>query len=98
MHKIYSVTAFSIEAPYTLRISFDDNTQQTINFFSILHGEMFRPLRDVSLFNQAYLDKEARTIAWPNGADFDPALLHDWYEHESELVERAKKWEMVESK
>lgn len=23
-------------------------------------------------------DPELRTLVWPNGADFDPYVLHDW--------------------
>jgi hypothetical protein len=29
---IYHITEFEIVAPYTWRIKFDDNTEQTINF------------------------------------------------------------------
>ncbi|MDP1675596.1 MAG: DUF2442 domain-containing protein [Bacteroidota bacterium] len=97
MHNFYKIISFSIEAPYTLRILFDDNTQQTINFLPVLYGEVFRPLREISLFNQAYIDKEVHTIVWPNGADFDPSVLHDWEKNENELVERAKKWDVVET-
>ena len=44
-HEIYSVTDFQIVAPYTLRVWFDDGTDQTINFEPILHGRLFGPLR-----------------------------------------------------
>ncbi len=97
MHKFYKIISFSNEAPYTLRISFDDGTQQIINFFPVLYGEMFRPLRDLSLFNQVRIDEEAHTLVWSNGADFDPAVLHDWNKYENEIVERAKKWDVVET-
>jgi hypothetical protein len=97
MHKLYKVISFSNEAPYTLRISFDDNTQRMINFLPVLYGETFRPLRELSLFNQVHIDEEVHTIVWPNGADFDPAVLHDWDEHEKEIVERVKQWKVVET-
>jgi hypothetical protein len=29
---------------------------------------------------------------WPTGADFDPATLHDWPEHESAFKAAAKHW------
>jgi hypothetical protein len=35
------------------------------------------PLRDQALFRQVRLDSEVHTLVWPNGADFDPATLHD---------------------
>jgi hypothetical protein len=33
------------------------------------------------------------TAVWPNGADFDPATLHDWPEHIDALTALARKWE-----
>ena len=79
-HQIYRVTDFAIVAPYTLRVSFDDETQRVINFEPMLSGELFLPLREVAFFNQVQLDREVHTLVWPNGADFDPATLHDWSE------------------
>ena len=77
-HPIYRVMSFKIVAPYTLQVEFDDHTSQTIDFWPILAGELYGPLRDLSLFNKARIDAEVHTIVWPNGADFDPATLHDW--------------------
>ena len=94
-HGIYRITAFNIVGPYTLQVAFDDQTEQTINFQPILSGELYRPLRDLSLFNEVHLDEEVHTLVWPNGADFDPATLHDWPQLKEELIERAKRWELV---
>jgi len=84
-HPIHRVVFFEIRAPYTLRVCFDDNTEQIIDFRPALEGELFGPLRNVSLFNQVRIDPEVHTLVWPNGADFDPATLHDWSEHFPEL-------------
>ena len=94
-HPIYHISGFEIAAPYTLRIDFDDNTEQTINFEPILRGEIYGPLRDLSLFNQVRLDPEIRTLVWPNDADFDPADLHDWPEIEQDFIRHAQRWEAV---
>jgi hypothetical protein len=94
-HGIYRITAFNIVGPYTLQVAFDDQTEQTINFQPILSGELYRPLRDLSLFNEVQLDEEVHTLVWPNGADFDPATLHDWPQLKEALIERAKRWELV---
>jgi len=53
---------------------------------------MYSPLRDLELFNRVYIDQEVFMIVWLNGADFDPAILHDWEKYESELESRAKEW------
>jgi len=76
LHPIYRVISVEIVAPYTLLLRFDDNTQQIINFEPVLAGELYAPLRDLTLFNQVQLDPEVHTIVWPNGADFDPATWH----------------------
>ena len=43
---IYRVVFFEIQAPYTLRVCFDDDTEQVIDFQDTLAGELFGPLRD----------------------------------------------------
>jgi hypothetical protein len=95
-HPICRVAGFEIVAPYVLRLRFDDTTIQTIDFAPVLTGELYAPLRDLTLFNQVRVDLEVCTLVWPNGADFDPATLHDWPRYERELRERARRWEAVE--
>ena len=95
IHPIYHVRSFEIVAPYTLRVQFDDNSSQIIDFQPILAGELYGPLRDLSLFNQVRIDSEVRTLVWPNGADFDPATLHDWPEHVDTWIARARQWALT---
>ncbi len=92
-HPIFRVTDFSILSPYTLEVKFDDATQRVINFQPVLAGELLGPLLDLTLFNQVCLAPEVHTLVWPNGADFDPATLHNWPEYVGALTEQAKKWE-----
>jgi hypothetical protein len=92
-HPIFRVRAFKISGPYTLLVSFDDGTEQTIDFQPILAGELYGPLKDLHLFNQVRIDPEVSTLVWPNGADFDPATLHDWPRHVRFLAARAREWE-----
>lgn len=87
-HPLYDVTAFEPVKLYTLRVHFNDGTQHVIDFEPVLHGEMYAPLRDVSLFNQVRLDPEIRTLVWPNGADFDPYVLHEWPRVAEQLARR----------
>jgi len=95
-HAIHRVRSFEIESPYTLCVRFEDRTEQTINFEPVLAGELYGPLRDLELFNQARIDSDAHTLVWPNGADFDPATLHDWPEYERDFRELARRWTTVQ--
>ena len=92
-HGIYRVESFEIVSPYTLKVRFDDHTEQLIDFEPVLSGELFGPLRDLNLFNQVKIDTEVHTLVWPNGGDFDPATLHDWSEPVDNLAARARQWE-----
>ena len=94
-HPIHRVRSFAIKGPYMLTVLFDDGSEQTIDFRPVLAGELFGPLNDVSLFNQVRLDPEVHTLVWPNGADFDPATLHDWPEHIDAMAARARQWELT---
>ena len=87
MHRVVS---FSIVGPYELDIVFEDGLVRRINFLPILEGELFRPLRDLSVFNGVTIDPQGYTLVWPNGADFDPATLHDWPDIEADFIERAR--------
>ncbi len=96
-HPIYRIRSFEIVSAHTLRIRFDDESERTIDFRPILAGELYGPLRNVELFNQVQIDCEVETLVWPNGADFDPATLHDWPVHEPAFRELAKRWEPVQA-
>ncbi len=94
-HLMCRVQKFEIIAPYTLHVYFDDGTEQVIDFEPILRGELFSPLRDLELFNRVALDVEVYTLVWPNGADFDPAILHEWPNCKAAFIEMASHWESV---
>lgn len=96
-HSIYKVESFEIIGPFLLRVRFDDGTRQEIDFRPVLAGELYGPLQDVRLFNQVRLNSEVHTIEWPNGADFDPATLHDWPEYVDALKEESARWELIEA-
>ena len=92
-HPIYKVRSVRIVGPYTLQVRFDDGTEQTIDFYPVLAGELYSPLREPNIFNQVRIDPEVHTLVWPTGADFDPATLHDWPAYAAALADRARKWE-----
>jgi hypothetical protein len=96
-HPICRVRSVEVVAPHVLRIRFDDDTEQTIDFRPVLAGELYGPLRNLELFNQVGIDPEVETLVWPNGADFDPATLHDWPANEQAFRELARGWEAIEA-
>lgn len=91
-HDLQNITDFVVVGPYTLRIIFDDNTSRTIDFWPMLRGELYGPLRDRALFERVRLDREIGTLVWPNGADFDPATLHDWDVVGEAMIRMAQSW------
>jgi Protein of unknown function (DUF2442) len=97
IYPIYRMVAFQITGPHTLRVKFDDDCELQINFAPMLAGKLYGPLRDVAVFNQVKLDPEVHTLVWPNGADFDPATLHDWPHHVEALTTRAKQREVAQA-
>jgi len=94
-HPIYQVRVVEIVEPDTLRVRFTDDTEQIIYLKPVLAGELYGPLQDLQLFNQVAVDPEVKTLVWPNGADFDPATLHDWPKYRDAFAARAREWERV---
>lgn len=92
-HPIYRVISIKKVAAYTLKLTFDDQTVQTIHFRPVLKGPLYGELNDEHLFDQVVIDPEAHTLVWPNGADFDPTTLHDWPKYETHMKELAKRWQ-----
>jgi hypothetical protein len=96
-HPIYRVVSFEQVGICALRLRFNDGLSRTSDFEPILAGELFDPLRDPKLFAQVQLDPKVHTLVWPSGADFDPATLHDWPEHESAFRSAAERWKVKAS-
>lgn len=93
-HPTFRVTSFELLGAHSLRVVFDDGSEQIIDFSPVLFGEVFGPLRDPVVFAQVRLDPEVHTLVWPTGADFDPATLHDWPHQVGALSALARQWEL----
>jgi Protein of unknown function (DUF2442) len=94
-HPIHRVTSIGLLGGYRLRVGFADGTAREIDLEPVLEGEIYGPLRNPQAFALVEIDPEVHTLVWPNGADFDPAILHDWPEHEAAMRELAKRWAMA---
>lgn len=92
-HEVHRVVRFEKIAPYTLRVEFADCTTQTIDCWPVLKGNMYRPLRDEAVFDQVRIDEEVGTLVWQVGADFDPAILHDWPSRKHDFERLVSQWD-----
>jgi len=90
------VAVISLEPVELIAGSLPRRQRRLVEAWAELHQEelLFQPLSELSRFNQVAIDPEVHTLVWPNGADFDPATLHDWPLHVDELAARARKWEL----
>lgn len=62
---------------YKLYLRFSDGKEGEIDLKDDLWGEVFEPLKDLSMFQSVTIDSELKTITWPNGADFAPEYLYE---------------------
>ena len=62
---------------YRLYLRFEDGAEGIVDLAEHLAFRgVFEPLRDPAYFARVRVDSELGTIAWPNGADLDPYVLH----------------------
>jgi len=61
---------------YRIHLTFNDNSERTVDFSQWLEGPVFEPLKDPEYFGRFFI--EGGTVTWPNGADIAPETL---YEH-----------------
>lgn len=76
--RIPKVTEVVVVAPYGLRLTFDDGVVREVDLAEDLWGSMFEPLKDPEFFARVGVDHG--TVAWPNGLDLDPLVLHGDFE------------------
>jgi hypothetical protein len=91
-HPIYRILECEHVSPYSLRLKFDDGLERVVDLEAILEGRIYGPLRDEGLFSKVQIDPEIQTVTWPNGADFDPAVLHDWPRYREDFIRAANNW------
>ena len=71
------ITGVEHRSGYELRLTFSDGRVGDVDLSDELLGEVFEPLRDVSLFSRVEVDPELGTVVWPNGADLDSDSLYE---------------------
>ncbi len=68
----------------------EDQTEQIIVIEPVLYCEVYGVLREPAFFAHVRLDPEVRMLVWPNGADFDPYVLHEWLSAVGQLAQRLR--------
>ena len=74
---IPKVIAAEYEHDFTVHIRFADGTEGDVDLADELYGEVFEPLKDISVFKTFSVHPEFHTLCWPNGADLAPEFLYD---------------------
>jgi len=82
----WRVRTLSVLPGYRLAVTFQDGISGVADLSGLTSAAglgVFEPLRDQAYFSQARLELGA--VTWPNGADLDPAWMHD-------QIAQAKTW------
>ncbi|MBS1847932.1 MAG: DUF2442 domain-containing protein [Actinobacteria bacterium] len=75
MSDLVRVASVEFLGARVLRVEFSDGLVRELDFAAALPG-IFSTIDNDELFGQALVDETARTVAWPNGLDLDPEVLH----------------------
>jgi hypothetical protein len=74
---IYDITGVRSLGGHRLHLIFADGTEGEVDIAQMIEFRgIFEPLLEVTEFQKVYVDPEAGTIVWPNGADLDPLVLY----------------------
>ena len=74
----WRVKAISVLSEYRLAVTFQDGTNGIVDLSAVSTASeagIYAPLADIRLFEKAYID--LGVVTWPNGADLDPAWMHE---------------------
>ena len=74
----WRVSAVSILPGFRLAVTFKDNSSGVVDMSVLVSSPeagIFSALQDPDLFGKAAIELGA--VTWPNGADLDPAWMHE---------------------
>ena len=70
-----SVVSAEYRGGFRIHVTFNDNSENTIDFRQWLEGPIFEPLKAPEYFRRFFID--GGTVVWPNGADIAPEILYE---------------------
>jgi hypothetical protein len=76
MHRPPRVTNAEYLGGLRLRVTFSDGLVRELDFADQLTVGVLAALNDSAVFSTVTVDPVAGTVAWPNGIDLDPDVLH----------------------
>lgn len=76
---VLRVTAAEAISDHELRLRFNDGLVREVDMAPMMWGELGEPLHDPAFFRRVRVDEDSRTVAWPNGFEPDPDVLHGDY-------------------
>ena len=76
VEQLVDITGVEVIAEYRLRLAFADGITGDVDFATRDWHGVFAPLRDPLYFARVNVDREAGTIAWPNGVEMAPEPLY----------------------
>lgn len=77
VEQLVDVTAVDVIGEFRLRLTFEDGTVGDVDFEAREWRGVLEPLSDPAYFARVHVDREAGTIAWPNGVDLAPEPLYE---------------------
>ena len=74
---------------FRIRLTFNDNSERTVDFRPWLEGPIFEPLKNPKYFQRFFI--EGGTVVWPNGADIAPETLYEAGIREKQPAKRLRR-------
>ncbi len=75
------VVGVAVIRPHVMRLLFDDGVVRDVELVpGVGRGSRLEPLNDPDYFAAVTVDVQAGTVAWPNGLDLAPEVLHGDHE------------------
>lgn len=76
MEQLVDIVGVEVIGDHKLRLTFEDGTVGDVDFSERDWPGVLAPLGDPAYFARVAVDREAGTIAWPNGVDLAPEPLY----------------------
>jgi hypothetical protein len=77
MNKLVPVVGVEVVGDHCLRLTFKDGLAGEVDFTEREWRGVSEPLADPAFFARVRVDREARTVVWPNGYDMTPESLYE---------------------